>query len=601
VCKEKEHKEKSVNMDYLKKIEEYKRKFRNVHILKFIDFLETLVEWVDLLKIKKRISWSQEKLVQEAMPTHIFQVLDLLQEEKFTMDTFNTLKKVLFTETKELLGVIMHSTSIKVHDFDLLQFNLYQIFGKEELASLIEWSRLDLEKAVKERIVRAEQKKKRELAKKEAHLRKIRSMSEEDLRKFVIKNLFDFTPSARTFQERKKAITSHQRIIVGHRETFHGFEEKLSDATVKARREAQTNVYTRLGDVKRHMDVVASRFQKKAKQFISEEGPRKMIRGARKTILEQKEVLQEEMKDKGKTWEKVFGSKIEASQQKIIVQKGHLNQEIAGKEKKWHTDIGEDIDTARSTIIKGKKDLRYEQAYLLDYIHAHGVEEVKQASVRMVKGKEDFIGDIGVAKQVFSGKAEEIAETGKDIDTAREKFLEKRDVAAGKFTKRGEEVESEMYGSLYKGKIAFEKKRVLAQERFLGRAKEIQESALIKKRKTQKQGVVKQQGPVKPGEKMVKGATRAQGRITAAQQKMSVEADKKKKKMVEDIQRHKELFAYEVRFASHAIKKNAEAFAERVAERREAFEARGEELVARHKARQKAHLIQNLLRTIRGM
>ena len=71
--------------------------------------------------------------------------------------------------------------------------------------------------------------------------------------------------------------------------------------------------------------------------------------------------------------------------------------------------------------------------------------------------------------------------------------------------------------------------------------------------------------------------------------------------MQQKIQDRKNLFIYDVRFARHKMKEHAKHFEEHVAGKKEEFAARQYQLIARHKAHQKAHLIQNLLRTIRGM
>jgi len=74
-----------------------------------------------------------------------------------------------------------------------------------------------------------------------------------------------------------------------------------------------------------------------------------------------------------------------------------------------------------------------------------------------------------------------------------------------------------------------------------------------------------------------------------------------REKMKEEMMHKRELFLYDVRFAKHNIQEHAKQFSEKIAAKREEFETRQEQITARHKARQKAHIIQNLLRMIRSM
>ena len=95
--------------------------------------------------------------------------------------------------------------------------------------------------------------------------------------------------------------------------------------------------------------------------------------------------------------------------------------------------------------------------------------------------------------------------------------------------------------------------------------------------------------------------TRTKSRISARHGQMIGRSFLARQTMQQRIQQQKDLFIYDTRFAKHRILKRAEQFAGHIAGKREEFAARQQQLVARHKAHQKAQLIQNLLRTIRGM
>ena len=54
-------------MDFKQKIKGYKSKFRNENTLKFVDFLETLIEWTDTLYQTKRLGFFQKKKVDHPL------------------------------------------------------------------------------------------------------------------------------------------------------------------------------------------------------------------------------------------------------------------------------------------------------------------------------------------------------------------------------------------------------------------------------------------------------------------------------------------------------------------------------------------------------
>jgi hypothetical protein len=639
-------------MKYEKNIALYRKKLTDERIIKFVDFLETLEEWLERLQELKRIPYEHKKDIEEAFPKKIFVLLDTLLPTTITDEKYISMKKLLLGETTQFIHSIINFTGVQLHDFDLLQFNLYQIFGKEELASMVEWARLHLEEEIERKTKEVAEEKALKQQEEEAHLKYINSLSEDALRKRAIQLMFDFTPSARTTKERRQAIRDHRKTVHGHRVTFHKFEMKLVDATENARKEAQMHVYGKMGAVEKHMDIVSTKFKKKAAEFVSTEGPQKKMRHAREKIEKRGIELQKEMVEVGQHWEKSFGLKVAVSQKKLTEQSERLHRQIVKKEKSWKKEFMIDVASARDSIgttagklaveakekgkewkrmfkediagaqqgIKKEQDVLYkERATRAEEILQHGSEEFGKASTMIETHREDFSDDVAGARERFSGKGKVIEEKRQEMGAARVDFIEKRDSAATKFTERGVDIETEMYGTIYKEKRRFEKERSAAQLRFSKRAREITGTSTghltSKKQAFQEKHTsagkrflerAKQFGgtpqrsttDVHPAEEK---AIAAKGKMSAAQTRVTTEGKRRQAIMKENMQRQRDLFQYDVRFAQHRIKKNAERFAEEVAAKQEEFVSEGEKLVARHKAKQKSNLIRNLLRTIRTM
>ena len=118
-------------MEYTKKLSQYRKVIKNENTLKFVDFLENLFDWLDKLYKDKRLRYDQEEELY--IPKEIFQKLDNISPVKLSKKEFNDLKKILLEESSDFIDSVISVGKLKMHDFDLLQFNLYQIFGKEEL------------------------------------------------------------------------------------------------------------------------------------------------------------------------------------------------------------------------------------------------------------------------------------------------------------------------------------------------------------------------------------------------------------------------------------------------------------------------------------
>jgi hypothetical protein len=599
-------------MEYESIINKYRQRFRNKKILLFIDFLETLYEWVERLYELKRFKADSTKEVEDVLPKLILTELNKLPSDDISEAKYAELKQILLGDTTKLVNAVIAFSDMRLSDFDILQFNLYQIFGKEEIASMVEWARLHLQEEI-------ERKKKEEAAKevgkKEAwdrYLKHIRSLSDSDLRKRAIKIMFDFTPSARTTKERSDTLTKNRNKIFGHRKTFHKFEEKLIDATVEARAQSELNVYTRMGEVKRHMDVTADKFKKKAAEFASAEGPKKRIGDAREKIQLQSETLKEEMTTVGKEWELNFMIDVASARDKISTASKGLSISLENKGKEWRSQFQKDIEVAQKKIRAEQTQLYEQRTSKGAEIQAHGEEEFEKASLYIGDRKADFSEDIDVARKKFEGKEEEMGE-------AKDSFIEKRDVAADAFLSRGAEIETEMFGTIYHEKNRFMREREVARAKFYDKGSEIQSKATThilgrkqdfigKREEAQKRfidarGLIQKKGTLSPtlggqGSEMAK-ARKARGRVEQANYLMTEEGKKRRDIMQKKIKHQRDQFQYDVRFAQHRIKENSKDFGEKILQKQEEFVSQGAQLVARHKAKQKAHLIRNLLRTIR--
>jgi hypothetical protein len=625
-------------MDYEKKIRAY-RKTADVRLLKFIDFLQTLIEWKERLYELKRISVKATDKIDKAFPRLIFHQLDKLGGMPIKQGTYDKLKKLLLGETTRFVHTVITFGDIQLHDFDLLQFNLYQIFGKEELASMVEWSRVHLQEELESRKKQTEQQKQKKKKKEERDLAYVRSLSQKELNRRAIKIMFDFTPSARTDDERIKATITHRKKILGHRQTFHLFEEKLLEATEEARKQSELSVYQRMGTVRRHMDSVALRFRKKAAEFASAEGPRKKIEKARANIDQQSKTLRTQMLEAGEQWETQFAQNVQHSQDILVRRRLALEQRIVAKGRKWSEDFLIDVASARDRISTeaqrlninvAKKGIGWKKAFEkeiftaqkeIDYerekldvdtrqrkksIHEHGIHELDTALGKLQYHKDIFSSDILGARDKFSAKRPVFEKKRKEMDMAKISFKDKLHVAGQTFIDRGDEIEQSMTKTITREKKQFIAARNRARTKFINRAAEIGGTAsqyiLKKKEAFQTQytnaGISATQTtePKKAGEKMSKAVQS----MSAAHIKVMEEGKRRRLLMQDRMKKQRDLFQYDVRFAQHRISRNAERFADKAAEKQEEFVARGKQLVARHKAHQKANLIQNLLRTIRS-
>jgi hypothetical protein len=606
-------------MDYKFKILEYRKKFNNKDMLKFVDFLELLIEWIETLYEKRRLRKEQEGELMSHFPKNIFEELDKVDGE-IGIEEYEKLKDILLEETSELLINVIKTGLVRMVDFDSVQFNLYGIFGKEKIASMVEHARVGLEKIIlKQRAKELEEREKREKAE-IVWLKKINQMSDKDLVKLITRSLFEFSPSARTNEERLRAISKNQEAILIQKNKFHNFEQKIINATIDAKADAEISVNRQVGKVRRRIDDVSKDFRDKAKEFVSEEGPKKMINEAKERILEGKERLTIELKDKGKLWESEFGVKIEGAKKRIeeetinLSDKGKERRDFIGKRAKNELAKAGDMIKKETSDFQSNVDIaKLKFSGKAEEVLGKGKKELDKAREMILKEKSEFGEDVEEAKVIFDEK-------GKEIDSARADFKGKSESAAEMFIQRGDDIESEMFDTINEGKKKFEDDRTKAQESFRIRAIEMTEKAgkhiTEKKEKfimgrdsargrflEKSEGIIGGDNDFENIGKIGfnKGAKSAKGKIKKANITMLEKAKSNRLKMEQEMKQKRELFLYEVRFARDKMQKHAEQFAEKVTEKREEFETTQEKIVARHKAKQKAYMIHNLLRTIRGM
>jgi hypothetical protein len=670
-------------MEYKKKLSYYRLQTEDKRIIKFIDFLETVFEWIETLLESRRLRDEQKDDIDKNIPKFIFQLLDqaVLHNNKASDSDLNEMKVVLLKETKVCVFFIIRNGNLKMSDFDLLQFNLYQIFGKEELASLIEGARLYLKEVQNRRERRRIKLNLEKIKKEKEYQEKIKSMTPDELKKFAVSNMFDFTHSARTDIERLASIKNNRDKVRNQKLKFRHFERKLVDATKEAREESQNIVYRKLGEVRRSMNIVTQEFVKKARIFVSEEGPKKKIMGARIMITGRKKKLNKSLEGQGKKWEKRFREQTEIAQgimiikrkqffddmnekaerleshfenevtmaqkrinikedkfikdisqkgaewksrfksetqdarHRILGEKGKLNIVIERKGRQWKSGFLSITNTAREKIQDQRLELSDSEDFMRDKIKRIGISELEGAKGLITEGRKYFEEDVESAKANFSEKVD-------DIGDARNIFKSKRDDAQHRFTDRGVEVENEILSTLDREKGRYISERETARSSFIRRSGEI-ESYAVKyitgkrenfkrnreiaqgkfiKKSDEIKGKVDYEGePAYQTKRFSSQAVQAKGKIEHGHHTMVEQADINRERMKEEMMHRRELFKYDIRFARHSMEEHAKKFTERIEIVKEEFETRQEQIIRRHKAHQKAHIINNLLRTIRGM
>jgi hypothetical protein len=660
------------DIDYRKKIKSYYGRILHKKTLQFVDFLDIVFEWMDELYVRRRLRIYQEKFLSPVFPHKTMAKLDeisIRSPDKISDEEYVAIKAILLTEAKELINGIIALGSLRPGDFDSVQFNLNQVFIKEEITAMIEWARLHLQDVIKERKDKSTKERKKNEKEQNEYLSKLSSMSEKELTKYLINSMFDFTPGARTPDERLNAITNNQTRINSQRNRFTKFEDRLVDAIEDARKEAQFNINKQIGQVTTEMYEVSEKFRNKAQEFASDEGPKKKILGAKDRINFQKKELSLQLVDVGKDWEEAYRKKTIMAQEYIT----GIMDGLKIHEMKLRTSIEEHSgefsrkskDLLHGATIKFQEDIdRVTKKFKIKSkeIQIIGQEEMHEATTLVLKGKGEFEEDVEKAKSSFEGKGKHIVEQGKqemahakervikekeefysdvgqaqstfydkkvEITYSQEELGKKRDKAATSIIDSMKHAEEGMTINISEGKKKFEFDTETAREKFLTRADEISDQA--KKHISSKQDQFKSQRELARGrfvskserlskssegreggerfagkmdkgrEEMVSKASVAKTRLESQQKTMMKTADSNREEMIKEIHHRKDLFILDVKFAKHKIHLHAKNFAEKTAEKREEFETTQETIVSRHRAQQKALLIRNLLKVIRGM
>jgi hypothetical protein len=583
-------------VDFKQKIKSYRKELHNETTLLYVDFLETVIEWIETLYQTKRLSFLQKKQVDNAMPSHIFDILDMLHEEKASSQAYVEMKKVLLSETRTLIELIITIGELRLSDFDWLQFNLYQIFGKEELASMVEWARLTLGKEIEKRKLKTEKKLKEKILKEEIHVQYINSLSQTELNHLAYTSQWDFTPSAQTQEERDEALKRAYRTIVSQKKKFRNFELRLIDATTEARRGSQSMIFRKIGEVRSASGKSATEFRKKAKFIVSAEGPRKEVRKATLRIQKGKEKTQRDIEKSGKMFtdaEKMFAG----AQRRITAKK----QDLADAEEKRRGSIKKQ---GKVQVQRGKK--------MIDLAKEHMGEE-REGTEKMFSVARDVL---AVGKSHLEAEKKD---TELSFSSAR-KYL-----ASGK--KRMQEEKSGLAERVKKdeARIEQERQRIIALDKKLAGTRR----ALEKKMRAEKDRLAKEREKISHVGSQFGGAgTSAMDKITivkknlakqrkrvTGQAKMSIQKQAqlagegsikqkfsaKRQKLEKDLLHKKELLAYDVRFKQHSLQQKARVQKETMTGKFEDFQSEQQKLLARHRATRKAKMVRTLLRAIREM
>jgi hypothetical protein len=583
-------------VDFKQKLIVYRKKFHSESTLKFVDFIETLLDWVDTLYEKKRLSSLQKEKVKSRFPSHIFEILNIIQEDKVKPDVYIQMKEVLLKETEDLIGFIIKVGELRLSDFDWLQFNLYQIFGKEQLASMVEWARLTLGKSVDEKQILEKKKREQKIKREQEHMVYINSLSQTEMNHLAYTSQWDFTPSAQTQEERDEALERAYETIVSQKQKFRNFELRLVDATTEARGESQSMVFRKIGEVRLASGKSAEEFRKKAKFIVSSEGPRKEVLKAKKRIGDGRVRTQNEIKASAKMFtdaEKMFSqAQKEISERKSDLHQAELRRRESIKKQgqaqlyrgermiylaKDHMDE-EKVDTekmfsvARGVLSVGKSHLEDEKKDT-EKSFSSAREYLSKGKERMEEEKVGLSTRIKKDEQRIEGERQRIIALDKKLAKTRETL--KKKMNAEKLRLAGEREKIASAGSRFGGsgvsamdKIAIVKQNLVGQrKRVVGQAKA---------------------GITGRGALMGKGSIR--------QKFMS-----KKEKLEKDLIRKRDLLAYDVRFKQHSLQESSKEQKEFMTLKFEHFQDEQKKLLARHRATRKAKMVRTLLRAIREM
>lgn len=557
---------------YRKKVKEYKKRIKNTQILMFVNFLEILLDWLDNLYKYKRVRREQENEISQYFPEEVFNELDKISTTEISKEEYDNLKRILLKESSELINFIINIGKLRMTDFDLLQFNLSGIFKKEEITTMIEWARQHLSTLVlegrDEELKEQEEKRKAE----EEWLRKIKIMPQKEINKLILQDMFDFSPKARTNEERIEAIKNNQKKVIAQRKKFENFERKLIDASQEAAGQSQTNVFRKIGEVKREMEIVRNKFRKKAEKIVSPEGPRKELRKARIRILKSKEQTSQQISDAEKMFDKARKDIAEKKQK--LGQEEKIKGEVIKKQGLAQIELG------KHTVEQSKKHMEDEKA---------GAEELFEAGrTHLARAKKHMEDEKRGTEKMFSKGRQNLAYAKKHLEEEQQNF-EKRKTKAGNIF---ELVEARLKKEKVRGKkwVEKEKKRIALLEAGLKQRRKTAEK--LKEKMISARAGVSKVGVLVPGKPQLPGLGIDKKDI---QEKYELKKDTLKKQL----QKKKQLFEYDLRFKRDELQQRALKQKEDMINKFEEFEERQRALMARYRASRKAYMIRTLLKAIR--
>jgi hypothetical protein len=587
-------------MDYSARVKEIRLRTKNEATLKFVDFLDTLVEWISIIYQAKRLSSEQKKKVDTYLPIKTLEYLSTLSNTEISQEEYNKLKRILLEESTLLVKVIMEVGNLRIHDFDILQFNLYQIFGKEELASMMEWARLKLEKEIEKRRENEERLKRESKKKEEEYHAYIQSLSQDELNHLAYSTVFDFTPSARTPQEHVVAIEKANQTMSRQRIKFSKFESRLQEATEEAHKNSQNIVFRKIGEVRTKANDSAQKFRKKAAFLVSPEGPRKGAEKAQERIRKAEKSTMRRVEESRKNF--IEAEKMFTRAQKRIIGK---RRELEHAEYERRSFIREQgmvqVRRGRGMISKAQRHLASEE---------EGTKTMFAGAREYLEKSKDHLEKEKVyTEKLFERGREYLAVSKEHLQLEQEDFSHRKGEEERRLDKERDRVRAleEKLAQTHQSlslRISEEKERIAGERQKVSSAslklKDVGISAQKNIHVVKANLAEQRKGVTGRARKSVNTAGQASV-IGGYQEKILKGFLSKKEKLVSNLTLKKEQLAYDVRFKQYSLQQNAKNQAETMTAKFETFQDTQQKFLSRHRASRKAKMIRSLLKAIRSM
>jgi hypothetical protein len=565
--------------EYKEKLREFRKYIKDEELLKDVSFLDALSDWIDFLIEKKRISVMREKDIMAHMPLKIIKKLDEIKRLEITPYGFVALKKILLEETRETISFV-----IRIGELGLV---------KEDITMMMEWARLDLSKAIagKKQKLKLEQKKhKRE---KIESLEELQTLPQKEMNKLIVASMFDFSPKARTKKERMDAIKNNKGKMGKARKHAEAFALTLLEATEDAGKEAQMNVFKKIGEARLEIEGAREDFRERAEEIISPEGPKRELKKARKRVLKARDRIISEKDNLIRDLSKA-GKMFDIARKDMIEKRKELDVETGEKRVYIRKQAREQINLGKNIIDKAKVHLAEERTGA-DILFREGRRYLEMAEKHMREekaGTEDLF-KIGRGHLTFAKKHLEDEKTGlekkqeqaKDIIYSMEIRLEKERKRGESWVKREKERIGVIESNLTERRRKEEERLELIKKDLVLRGKETAEKSREKLK-----GVVVSP----PGKKHSFGK---------APQKKEIQ-DKfegVRNKVEEDLEKRRGLIQYDLRFKRDELRGMAETQKESMESKLEAFQEKQRKLITRYRAQRKANMIRTLLKAMRSM